>query len=281
MLTRYLRRATFVIGAIVAAVLFFLGGAALRLLMGPISLGPFATVIEDALNHSVSGVVIRFDEAVLEWSRDEGRINLIVLGTKVFDLNGHIVAQAPKADLDFDAAAILAGHLQLKRFGLLGVQLTGVRSQDGAIHIGFGREQDQMNLIETIRDILKDGANGAGRRKLFHTQRACGFSRRTDGTFHRLPGHDFHAQESREGFSGVADSAIELSRVSARLEAQMVLRDNGAPDHGVIDVKGLSLPALALNSVKFASLKPYALVSDLSMKFALDDAGDLIASDFQ
>src|ERR1700712_1191836 len=160
MLIRHVQRSCWVLGAIVAALLFFIGGGALRLLMGPISLGPFASVIEDALNHSVSGVVIRFDQAVLEWSRTEGKVNLIVLGTKVFDPNGHIIAQAPKADLDFDAAAMLQGHLDLKRFGLIGVQLTGVRSSDGAIHLGFGPEQDAPDLFKTIRDILRDSKAG-------------------------------------------------------------------------------------------------------------------------
>ncbi len=63
MLPRPVQRTLLILGALLAAVLFFIGGAALRLLMGPISLGPFASIIEDALNHSVSGVVIRFDQA--------------------------------------------------------------------------------------------------------------------------------------------------------------------------------------------------------------------------
>jgi hypothetical protein len=129
-------------------VLFFLGGAALRLLMGPISLGPFAGIIEDAINHSVAGVVVRFDQAVLEWSRADGKVNLIVLGTKVFDLEGHIIAQAPKADLDFDAASLVQGHLNLKRFGLIGVQLTGVRAKDGTIRLGFGPERNEPDLLQ-------------------------------------------------------------------------------------------------------------------------------------
>ena len=45
MLPRSVQRALLILGAILAALLFFLGGAALRLLMGPISLGPFASVI--------------------------------------------------------------------------------------------------------------------------------------------------------------------------------------------------------------------------------------------
>src|SRR5258708_33144141 len=160
MLPRPVQRTLLILGALLAALLFFIGGAALRLLMGPISLGPFASVIEDALNHSVSGVVIRFDQAVLEWSRAEGKVNLIVLGTKVFDLDGHIIAQAPKADLDFDAAAIVAGHLNLKRFGLIGVQLTGVRTNEGALRLGFGRDQSGANIIDTIRKILESSASG-------------------------------------------------------------------------------------------------------------------------
>ena len=151
MLPRPVQRALLILGAILAALLFFLGGAALRLLMGPISLGPFASVIEDALNHSVSGVVIRFDQAVLEWSRAEGKVNLIVLGTKVFDLDGHIIAQAPKADLDFDAAALVAGHLSLKRFALIGAQLTGVRAENGTIRLGFGPQQGETDLFETMQ----------------------------------------------------------------------------------------------------------------------------------
>src|SRR5258705_11743623 len=118
------QRPLLILGAVLAGLLFFVGGAALRLLMGPISLGPFASVIEDALNHSVSGVVIRFDQAVLEWSRAEGKVNLIVLGTKVFDLDGHIIAQAPKADLDFDAAAMVAGHPKLQAFAFVCVAVT-------------------------------------------------------------------------------------------------------------------------------------------------------------
>src|SRR5262249_39345507 len=129
MLIRHVQRAAWITGAIVAALLFFLAGAAGRLLMGPISLGLFAGAIEASLNNSVSGLVIRFDQAVLEWSRTGSKVNLIVLGTKVLDLDGRIIAQAPKADLDFDAAAMIAGQLTLKRFSLIGVQLTGVRAK--------------------------------------------------------------------------------------------------------------------------------------------------------
>jgi hypothetical protein len=116
MRNRHIKRAGLTFGAILAAILFFTGGAALRLLMGPISLGPFAGAIEDSVNRSLTGLVVRFDQAVLEWTRSEGQINLIVSGTNVFDATGRIVAQAPRSDLDFDLASLLAGEFALKRF---------------------------------------------------------------------------------------------------------------------------------------------------------------------
>ena len=78
-----------VIAPVMASLLFFVGGVALRLTMGPISLGPFAGAIEDSINRSVTGLVVHFDQAVLEWSRTEGKVNLIVLGTSVADASGH------------------------------------------------------------------------------------------------------------------------------------------------------------------------------------------------
>ena len=72
MLTRHVQRAAKIVGATIAALLFFVGGVALRLTMGPISLGPFAGAIEDSINRSVTGLVVHFDQAVLEWSRTEG-----------------------------------------------------------------------------------------------------------------------------------------------------------------------------------------------------------------
>ena len=89
MLTRHVQRAAKIVGATIAALLFFVGGVALRLTMGPISLGPFAGAIEDSINRSVTGLVVHFDQAVLEWSRTEGKVNLIVLGTSVADASGH------------------------------------------------------------------------------------------------------------------------------------------------------------------------------------------------
>ena len=281
MLIRHVQRASLILGALVAALLFFLGGAALRLLMGPISLGPFTEIIEDALNNSVSGVVIRFDQAVLEWSRAEGRVNVIVLGTRVFDSNGHIIAQAPKADLDFDAAAMVAGNLSLKRFGLIGAQLTGARSKEGNIRLGFGPDQDEPDLLETIRRILANSEDGGGSLESFSIRNArLAFRDEPTGLFLVSPDTSFTLENNRNGLDASLDSAVEISGVPARLSARAVLRADGTPEHGTFEIKGLSLPALTRNSARFEALKPYQLTSDVTADFTLDENGGLIASKF-
>ena len=280
MLTRHVQRAALVVGAIIAALLFFVGGAALRLLMGPISLGPFAGVIEDALNRSVPGIVIRFDQAVLEWSRDEGKVNLIVLGTKVFDLNGHIIAQAPKADLDFDAAAIVEGHLNLKRFGLIGVQLTGVRSKEGAIYLGFG-QPGAPDLFETLRNVLQNSAAGGSSFDSFAIRNArLAFRDEPTGLFIVSPDANFTLEDKGTELDASLDSAIELSGAPMRVSVKAVLRKNGSLDRGTLTLKGLSIPALVQNSTNFAALTPYRLISDVTASFALDQDGAFIGSDF-
>ncbi|HXI99757.1 MAG TPA: DUF3971 domain-containing protein, partial [Micropepsaceae bacterium] len=281
MLTRHVQRGCLVVGATIAALLFFVGGAALRLLMGPISLGPFASVIEDSLNHSVPGVVIRFDQAVLEWSRPEGKVNLIVLGTKVFDLEGHIIAQAPKADLDFDAAAMVQGHLNLKRFGLIGVQLTGVRSKEGAIYLGFGPEQGTPDLFETLRNVLQNSAAGGSSFDSFAIRNArLAFRDEPTGLFIVSPDANFTLQDTGKELDVSLDSAIELSGAPIRLTAKAVLRENGDLDRGSFTLKGLSIPALVQNSTNFAALTPYRLISDITASFTLDQNGAFTTSDF-
>ena len=281
MLIRHVQRAGLVVGAIIAAMLFFVGGAALRLLMGPISLGPFASVIEDALNRSVPGIVIHFDQAVLEWSRPEGKVNLIILGTKVFDPDGHIIAQAPKADLDFDAAALVEGHLNLKRFGLIGVQLTGVRTEEGAIHLGFGPKQDAPDLFKTIRDVLNNSAAEGSSLDSFAIRNArLAFRDEPTGLFIVAPDTNFTLENKGQGLDATLDSAVEISGVPLRISATAALRDDGSVDHGTFALKGLSLPALVQNSIKFAALTPYRLISDLTATFTLGGNGDLVAINF-
>ena len=82
-------------GGLVAAIIFFVAGAGIRLLLGPVSLGPLASTLAGAIQQALPGISLKYDQAAIEWSRDEGRINLVVLGAQIFDANGRVVAEAP------------------------------------------------------------------------------------------------------------------------------------------------------------------------------------------
>src|SRR5438105_4995658 len=276
---RHVQRATVIITAIAAALLLFVAGAALRLMMGPISLGAFSQTIEEVLNRSVSGAVIRFDQVVLEWSQSDHRINLIVLGTKIFDGNGHIIAQAPKANLDFDGLALLAGHVRLKNFGLIGLQLTGMRSQDGTIRLGFGRDQSEANFLDSLRKILKDSSSGRGALESLSLQHArVAFMDAPTGLFVVLPDAGLELKSRSDGFDTSLVASAEISGSPLRIEAHAQLRDDGTPRNATFRIAGFSLHALSENSSRLAALKPYGLIADISGSISFDESGRVAAS---
>jgi len=274
MRNRHIQRAGLTLGAILAAILFFTGGAALRLLMGPISLGPFAGAIEDSVNSSLIGLVVRFDQAVLEWSRSDGQINLIISGTNVFDATGRIVAQAPKSDLDFDLASLLAGRFALKRFTLLGVQLTAVRDMQGALKLGFGQADSDVDLFDMIRDTLEsDGADNKSLETFSIQEARLAFRDEGTGLFIVSPNANFAVARDNDQFVASLDAAIELSGVPAQLSAVALVDDNGVPRGGTLSVMGLDLAALAANSESFTALAPYGLKTNIIAEYQLEADG--------
>src|SRR5215472_13192503 len=81
-----------------------------RLLIAPISIGPFTGGLRSSLVHALPGLGVRFDDAALKWSRDEGRLNLVIFGARVFDENQRIIAQAPEAEIGLAVWPLLRGH---------------------------------------------------------------------------------------------------------------------------------------------------------------------------
>jgi hypothetical protein len=282
MLMRHVQRATFLLTAIMVAVLFFVVGAALRLAMGPISLGAFSRPVEDALNHSVAGAVIRFDDLVLEWSRPDNRINLIVLGTRIFDSSGHIIAQAPKADLDFDALALASGHLRLKSLGLIGLQLTGVRTEDGSFRLGLGRDQSQANFLDTLRQLLGSSASTERALQSISLQHArVAFLDQPTGLFLVLPDASLSMTTSKLGFDASITASAEISGSPFRVIARAMLREDGMPASAEFAVTGFSVRALAENNPRLVTFKPFALLTNISGALSWDNNGEITETRFR
>ena len=98
----HISRAALTAGVLVAAIVFFMVGAGLRLLWGPVSLGPLKGTLAGAIQEALPGINLDYDRAAIEWTRDQGRVNLVVLGTRLYDNRGKIVANAPLTLDDVD-----------------------------------------------------------------------------------------------------------------------------------------------------------------------------------
>lgn len=270
-----------VAAAIAGAFVFFIVGVMVRLLVGPIDLGPFAQAIEDSVNRSMVGLVVHFDRAALEWSSTEGKINLTIQGTRLYDAKGHLIADAPQADLDFDQFSLLTGKPVLTRFALTGIQLSAVRTQDGAFRLGLGQQTNQEDLLAAIRETLKRNAGGGSSLDHFEIIHA-NLVYRDEPTDLLLGARVEKLSIANRGGHIIAalSASVVVSGAPATVTAGAELRDNGVPISGSMQVQNLRLSALAQNSRSFAFLKPLDIVSDFSATYSLGPDGHLLASDF-
>ncbi len=274
------RWAGLTIAGIIIAAVFFVLGAGVRLLSGPVSLGPFSSQIASAINEAVPGLGIRYDSAALEWSRSEGRVNVAILGARIFDHRQRIIAQAPKAEIDLAAAPLLAGRLVVKRIALIGVQLTLVRTKDGTLHLGVVGDRGQGDLLARLRKILSE-QSGRSRLQGFAVRRArFAFYDEPSGLFVVSPSAQLLiARRSTKPAQMVANLAAELdvSGRPAELRAHLVVPQGKKAAFGDIELTGLELSALGRGAQALSFLKPYALKTSIRANFRLDQGASRLA----
>jgi hypothetical protein len=270
--------------AVIAIALFFVAGVVLRLAMGPVSLGPFSERLRSSVLYALPGLVIRYDDAALEWSHDEGRVNLIIVGARVFDSANHIVAQAPKAEIGLGATALVSGQIQVRRIALVGVQLTLVRTKDGALHLGVERNKTSGDVLQRIRDAIEKSGSGASSLERFAvTQARLAFYDEGQNLFLVAPKASVEiANETYNGVSRLTahvNADVEVAGRPAHLVASIRLPQRNASLTGDLSVTGLELAALARDSKKFSFLQPFNLKTDLSATFTVEHGTTLTSAD--
>ncbi len=279
----HVRHSTFIVVAVTTAVLFFALGALLRVLVGPVSLSPLKGEISDSLNTALPGVAVRFDEAALEWSRDEGRINVAVLGARVYDSDGRIIAQAPKAEINLGAAAFLSGRLAVRSIALVGMQFTLVRTKAGRLRLGVTKDSTGADLLERISDAISARSTSASTLQKFSIRRArMAFYDEGTGLFVVAPRATLNLTTADAGKTGARlqlgiAAHVEVSGKPANVVANLDLPQNNAPLSGDISVTGLDLNALGRNSKWFAALEPLHLISEISGSFKVKGSSLLFA----
>jgi Protein of unknown function/AsmA-like C-terminal region len=269
-----------------ACAFFFVLGALLRVLVGPISLGPFNGTLSASISNALPGLSVRYDEAALEWSREEGRVNLVILGARVFDDRNRIIAQAPKAEIGLAAGAFVHGKIKVKRIALVGVQLNFVRTADGGLRLGVENDRSGSDVLDRIRDAVEKGGGGTSSLQSFAVEHArIAFYDETTRLFVVAPdaGLQVSSDPSRRADAAVhasVDAQIEISGRRAHFTSDVKLPRGNGPVTGDVSITGLSFAALAANTRRMSFLAPFALTTDISGSFSLDHGTHLTYADF-
>jgi Protein of unknown function/AsmA-like C-terminal region len=276
----HISNAALVLAAAGAAIVFFVVGAAIRLLVGPVSLGPFGGSLSNAIAQALPGITVQYDQAAIEWTRDQGRVNLVILGARVFDSEGRIIAQAPKADIDLAAQPLLQGKAVVRRITLVGVQLTLVRTQDGGLRLGVEKDKNQHDILSRIKDAISKSSGKPSSLQSFAVRDArLAFYDEPTGLFLVAPDANFQVTNEDAGISAQLDASLEIAGHPAHVTGQFKLPPNKGPVTGNVSVTGLDLRALGTGSKAFADARKIGLVVDMSGAFTVLGA-HLVSADF-
>ncbi|HTT96588.1 MAG TPA: DUF3971 domain-containing protein [Rhizomicrobium sp.] len=244
------------------------------------SLGPLGSALPNAIAQALPGITLQYDQAAIEWSRDEGRVNLVILGARVFDEDGRIIAQAPKADIDLAAGPLLSGHAVVQRITLVGVQLTLVRTESGGLRLGVEKDKSQHDILSRISDAITMRNDGSSSLQAFAVRHArLAFYDEPTGLFLVAPDANFRVTTVGADLDASLDAALEISGHSAHLTGEFAIPAKSGPVKGSIALRGLDLRALGSDGKSFASVKDVGLVLDMSMSFAFQGT-HLLNADF-
>jgi hypothetical protein len=284
---RVLRYFGWLAGGLIATAAFFALGVLFRVLMGPVSLGPLTSQLHSALAAELPGLDVRFDGAALAWIRSEARINLVILGTRVFDRQGRIIAQAPQAEIGLAAAPLFRGKVVVSRIALLGVQLTLVRSRAGVLRLGIesGTGED---VLQQIRDAIQhSSAGGPSPLKSFAVRQArLAFRDESSGAFIVAPDANLQVSAANDSHAGNVsmtaniEARIEIAGKPARIFANIAFPRRGNVVHGDFSITGLDLGALARDGSGFSFLNPLALKADVTGSWTIENGTTLRFADF-
>ena len=277
----HISRAALTAGVLVAAIVFFMVGAGLRLLWGPVSLGPLKGTLAGAIQDALPGINLDYDRAAIEWSRDQGRVNLVVLGTRLYDNRGQTVATAPKAAIGLAAAPFLKGEFVVKRITLVGVQFTLVQLKSGRIRLGTQRGADDDDIIGRIRAVI-DKRSGESSSLESFAVRDANITIRDDisGLQVTAPRAQLTVRARGRGIGATLDSDMLLAGSRSHVTADLTLPPMRGTIQGNIQIAGLDLRALGRSARMFSGVKNVPLTANASGNFTVDPGTVLAAANF-
>lgn len=278
----HVSRAALTAGVLVAAIVFFVVGAGIRLLWGPVSLGPLKGTLAGAIHEALPGIALDYDQAAIEWSRDQGRVNLVVLGARLFDAHGRVVATAPKAAIDLAAAPFLSGEIVVKRITLVGVEFTLIHTKAGGIRLGNEKDAGDDSLIQRISDVITRNDNKPSSLESFAVRGAkLGFYDEITGLNLTAPRANMVLKGKGGAILTSFDADVMISGSKSHVTADLALPHDKGPITGSLAIAGLDLQALARNAPFFEGAKALPVMASASTSFrvAPDNALEYAAFD--
>jgi hypothetical protein len=272
----HVSHACLLVGVVAAAIVFFVVGAGLRLLWGPVSLGPLKGTLAGAIHDALPGIALDYDQAAIEWNRDQGRVNLVVLGTRLYDSHGQVVASAPKAAIDLAAAPFLEGQFVIKRITLVGVKLTLVHMKNGRVRLGNEKGEGDNELINRLSDAINAHGNAPSSLESFAVQDAnLALYDEITGLYLTAPHAELVLRAQGRTMATGFNADVMISERKSHVTASLTLPPNNGPIGASVSVTGLDLRALSENSHFFDGIKNIPVIVSASADFRVDSGAKL------
>ncbi|HUE66474.1 MAG TPA: AsmA-like C-terminal domain-containing protein [Rhizomicrobium sp.] len=267
----HVSHAVLVMSALVAAIVFFVVGAGLRLLWGPVSLGPLRGTLAGAIHDALPGIALDYDQAAIEWSRDQGRVNLVVLGARLYDSHGKVVASAPKAAIDLAAAPFLSGQVVVKRITLVGVKFTLVHMKNGRVRLGNEKDEGDNELISRLSDVINARGNASSSLDTFAVRDAnLGLFDEITGLYVTAPHAQLVLRSQGKTIGTSFDADVMISGRKSHVTAKLTLPPEKGPIGASVSVTSLDLRALSTNSHFFDGIRNMPVMISASADFRVD-----------
>lgn len=109
-----------------------------RISQGPVTIGFLSGPLENIINASLDGMRIQVRDAVIERDADDNTVQLRLREAQLEDLDGRLIARAPRAAVGLSASALFSGELRPERLELIGPRILVRRTIDGQLKLGFG-----------------------------------------------------------------------------------------------------------------------------------------------
>lgn len=256
--------------------LVLLTGLAVLTARGSISVGFLGPYLDRALNEEGVTIAVAFDDTVLAFDRDDGRLNIRIDQVTVSDRQGRRLATVPQVGFRVRVLPLLEGRLEPEQMTLIGPKVRLVRNLDGEIELGLGLNEQELDF-----DVLESWLAGDWPDPIRSLSRirvhdaSLTVDDRLSGTLWRADRADLTFRKGGGGVVLGLNGRIEQAGRPARIALEAVYAGPGQPTAVTARFSNFE-PGWLLQRLRLEALEPLRPLHGLSasvsgnMKLALD-----------